>query len=731
MPVKKLHQIISVVFLLLFAAGATSPVIAETVRVPIKLDYPVLQQLMLSQLFNTPDKRVEILNDATGCSTIFLSDPELGEYQQKLEITAYVEARIATAVFGNCTHLFNWEGDARFLTEPVILPGARSVRLNILKTQLYNPQGELITGQMWDLASGPLQPLMSRYEIDLSPTINQLNALLPDILSQRSVEQINKITDSLRLDAIAVTADGIDVAVKFQIDRLPVTPEPAAVLSADELNQLEARWQMMDAMVTFAVKRYAKVTQQQELRDTLAEILLDARYRLRDALVMPVTQANDPVRDWFIDSWQRMGPVLRQISLENPGQEPMLLISLLTATDALETLDRLGPAIGLDISANGLRRMGRMLIDQPGVNPLHYDDAVDPELRGLFQLPAVPVANQPAGFKFDLWPIRSAWAKSTNDRLKLWVPKKNELPEYLPIIRDLLNDSASSTIEKTQLDASVKRIFENLVLTTAWQESCWRQYEVKNNKIVTLRSSSGDAGLMQMNERVWRGLYDTQKLRWDIAYNAQAGVEVLQQYLVKYAMKRGEQRHPGGLDNLARSAYSAYNGGPSKTSRYRNPKAPSAHKKIDAAFWKKYQAVKQGKELQVAECLGGDVSAIVNSSSNKPAAKKVHSEPDKRGAAGANSGSADQAWILAQNQHHYTLQLATFSSYKAARRFTADTRLTGTVAIAPLVKGNQTHYVVLNDSFANKAEADKRKQQSRKLKPWVRQFKDIHTSMKR
>ncbi len=716
---------------MLSASIITSPVDAETVRVPIKLDYPVLRQLMLSQLFNTPDKRVEILQDASGCSKIFLSDPRLREYQQKLEITAQVKASVATAVFGNCAHLFNWEGDARFLTEPVILPGARSVRLNILKIQLYNPQGELITGQIWDLASGPLQPLMGRYEIDLAPTIDQLNRLLPDILRQRTGAQINKITDSLRLDAISVAADGIDVAVKFQIDRLPITPGPAATLSAEEIQQLEASWQLMDAMVTFAVKRYATATHQQELRDTLVEILLDARYRLRDALVMPVTQANDPVRDWFIDSWQRMGPVLRQISLENPGQESMLLISLLTATDALETLDRLGPAIGLDISANGLRRMGRMLIDQPGVNPLHYDDTVDPELRRLFQLPAVPASNEPSGFKFDFWPIRSAWAKSTNDRLELWIPKKSELPEYLPIIRDLLNDSANSTIEKTQLDASVKRIFENLVLATAWQESCWRQYEVKNNKIVTLRSSSGDSGLMQMNERVWRGLYDTQKLRWDIAYNAQAGTEVLHRYLVKYALKRGEQKHPGGLDNLARSAYSAYNGGPSKTSRYRDPKAPSAHKKIDAAFWKKYQAVKQGKELQVAECLGGDASAIVASSNNKPAPKEVRNEPDKRASAVANSGSADQAWILGQNEDNYTLQLATFSSYEAARKFAADTHLKGTVAIAPLLQGKQTQYVVLNGSFANKAEADKRKQQNKKLKPWVRQFKDIHASIKR
>jgi len=128
---------------------------------------------------------------------------------------------------------------------------------------------------------------------------------------------------------------------------------------------------------------------------------------------------------------------------------------------------------------------------------------------------------------------------------------------------------------------------------------------------VTLRSGSGDTGLMQMNERVWRGLYNIQKLRWDTAYNVRAGVEVLHRYLVNYSLKRGEQKHKGGLDNLARSAYSAYNGGPDQTSRYRDPGTPSVHQKTDASFWEKYQAVKQGNELQVAECLGGDVSDIV------------------------------------------------------------------------------------------------------------------------
>ena len=612
-------KLISIVFLLLSASINASQVIAETVRVPIKLDYPVLRQLMQRQLFNTPDNSVEVLHDTTGCSTLFLSDPRLHENQQKLEITAHVRANIATAVFGNCTPLFNWEGDAKFLTEPVIQPGARSVRLNILSVQLYNPQGELITGQVWDLASGQLLSLMSHYEIDLSPTIDQLKKLLPDILDKRSAAQISKISDSLRLAEIKVAADGIEVAVNLEIDRLPATKKPEAILSAEEIQQLEANWQMMDAMVTFAVKRYAKATSQQDLRDALVDILLDARYRLRDALAKPVTRTNDPVRHWFIDSWKRLGPVLRQISLENPGQEPMLLVSLLTATDALKILDRLGPSIGLDISANGLRRMGRMLIDQPGINPLLYEETVDPELRQLFQLPDSPVSNQSSGFNFDFdfWPIRSAWAGSSNERLQLWVPRKSELPEYLPIIRDLLTDSANSTAETNKLDDSVKKLFQNLVLATAWQESCWRQYVIKNKKVVTLRSNTGDTGLMQMNERVWRGLYNTQKLRWDTAYNVRAGVEVLHRYLVKYSLKRGEQKHKGGLDNLARSAYSAYNGGPDQTSRYRNPRAPSVHQKTDALFWMKYQAVKQGKALQVAECLGGDVADIVVTPTNE------------------------------------------------------------------------------------------------------------------
>ena len=128
-----------------------------------------------------------------------------------------------------------------------------------------------------------------------------------------------------------------------------------------------------------------------------------------------------------------------------------------------------------------------------------------------------------------------------------------------------------------------------------------------DKRIAPLRSASGDIGLMQVNERVWRGFYDLQKLRWDINYNSRAGAEILLDYMVKYAVKRGEHSQPGGISNLARASYSAYNGGPGQVARYRSAKVAAAHKKIDKLFWDKYQQVDAGKAMNVAACLGEEL----------------------------------------------------------------------------------------------------------------------------
>ncbi len=63
---------------------------------------------------------------------------------------------------------------------------------------------------------------------------------------------------------------------------------------------------------------------------------------------------------------------MQEISLQLPEHDLLPFMSFITAADALKALDRLGPAAGLDISTDGLRRLARLLNDNPSIDPLKY-----------------------------------------------------------------------------------------------------------------------------------------------------------------------------------------------------------------------------------------------------------------------------------------------------------------------------------------------------------------------
>ena len=705
------------------------PASAKTVTVPIHVDYPLLQQLLITQLFNTPERSMEILHDPARCSRIALSNPSFSSQQSKLKIDTDVRAALGVELLGKCSKLVYWEGHASFLGQPVISASGTAVKIVVLDSKLISRDGEIITsGKIWAYVKDRLQLLLDPFTLDLSASINALDTLLPEILPQHSAQQLQAITTSLKLTDIRVADTGLDADVSFQIAQL-IRPAPSeAPLSEQELQRWQRNWQMMDALLTNTVKHYAAATDLQELRQALLNILLDARYGLQQALTEPVRRSDDPVRHWFIDSWERLVPVIRKISRAEPGNEPLLFISLITAGNALHALDQLGPAFGLDISANGLRRMARLLQLPPGIDPLYYDEAVDPQLRRLMQLPALPLRHdEPTGLKINFWLITAVRAETSSERLERWAPGKNNLHTYLPLVHALLIRTANGTAKQTMLSADVQQLYRKLVLATAWQESCWRQYVIAHRKIVPLRSSSGDVGLMQLNEHVWRGFYDIHKLRWEIAYNAHAGAEVLLNYLHNYALKRGEHKKPGGLDNLARAAYSAYNGGPGQVSRYRNPRTASPQKKIDAAFWHKFKAVKHGQEMQVAQCLGASEKVL---SALQPEPKIQHrSGSDKSGGAGTERTSkallkkAGKGWVQAQNPRHYTLQLAVFSSVRSAEKFIASARrLQGVIAIYTFRKKRRSYYSVLYNSYSKRSDAERAGRTLQRYNPWVRQF---------
>jgi Transglycosylase SLT domain len=178
--------------------------------------------------------------------------------------------------------------------------------------------------------------------------------------------------------------------------------------------------------------------------------------------------------------------------------------------------------------------------------------------------------------------------------------RREELQSYLLEVRNLLATLGDRVGVKSELAEEHKVLYRQIVFTAAWQESCWRQFIKKGKTVIPLASTSGDLGLMQVNRNTWRNVYDLKRLGGDIEYNGNAGGEILAYYLGRHAIKKNEAKQQGG--NLARTTYAAYNGGPSHLARYRAAKQNPELKKVDEAFWDKFQAVSSGRELEVQRC---------------------------------------------------------------------------------------------------------------------------------
>ena len=591
--------------LLMLGALFAVPSHGAEVAVPLTIAPDYLDGAVALALHMDAQRRATLTENA--CNRIEISAPKVRTDAGSLEVELTLAVTTALEAMGECRGPEPWHGQMLVELRPHTDSSGLVVTFTPVDAHLLRSDGTegLLSQPVRLLAEKLILPQLGQVRVDVAEPLRAIDDLLAELLHTDAQTHATLVKRS-HIQALKMLPDGLRATLSFAVAPHPRSAGPEPVLSPEELAEWSRLEDELDGFLTTIIAMLAEAADSRDLRFELLGVLLDARYAIAQALTEN-HPGGDPVRKLFADTWDRLRPQLATLAHANlPALGGNLhLAGFIAGGDALRALDGLGPEYGVEITRDGLRRLARLLLaeDAPAsFTPLPLE--VDQRLRRLFALDDPQTARADPVFPHLVqWLVPAARAAESAPQLTTKVPDPDQLQPYLAQVAAILDAKANGRLgSDTHMPQRLVKAFVPLVRATAWKESCWRQFVGSPAKPEVLKSPVGAVGMMQVNGRVWRGLYDLKRLSEEADYNIAVGAEILDHYLVDYALRRGENRRPGGDDNLIRATYAAYNGGPGQLSRYRRTDTPQWQRAIDDAFWDHYQQMRTKGWPDVSSC---------------------------------------------------------------------------------------------------------------------------------
>jgi hypothetical protein len=615
--------IVSVLLLLLLASAGQ----AEQVVLPLTLDYKLLTSLITREACPGKNASAAIVGRPGDCTYLGISEPNFSAAGKFVRLEMRLAIRVGTELGRECMVPVEWQGYLTLLQQPVFDGRTFSLSFRTVDSSLstLSRQPAAITDFLWEFAKPLVYQHLQRVQFDLAPPVQEVRDFLAPLFHEQARQATLAMLDSLRGGNLVVDGDGVRVELQAEVEEVyvPKEGEEVEALSPAERQQLISLWETWDVLLVRLITLLAAHALSPEDQQLLTDVLLDTRYVFVEAL-----EDNDLTKDFvrmqFVRAWRQLAPVFRRQIYAQSSENSLGYLAFFTAADALLAFDRMGPTLGIEISQQGLLRLAAMLTGKEIQLP--YDLKVDEVLRKLLQLPPLEISpmsgdemleidlpskannGEPLTRLSDFFftPAYGAEPPPYAEILDWRVPEEDILG-YAERVRAVLADASATVLTRQQHPEQLRTMYQTMIVAMAWQESCFRQFIEKNQKLTFLLSyNQTSVGVMQINERVWRGMYDRNRLRWDIRYNALAGCEIADLYLRRYALQGKAKAPRADTGFWAGLVYAMYNGGPGQHDKYLARHKNGKSFPSDKLFVEKLQLVEARDWEQVKECLGGD-----------------------------------------------------------------------------------------------------------------------------
>ena len=378
---------------------APGTVRGETISFPLKLDYPFLETLLIQATFTDPGQTLVVTDPDNDCQRISLSNPSLRSENNLLRIEAAVHMKGGTRMGESCLLPVEWDGYLVAHMKPRISPGNWRLSFDTVDSVLLdkNHRPDSLMGHLWNFFKGPVMASMGQIHIAVNEPIEQLTPFLLSCVPEADHPHVKAMLESFRPGVVAAEPEGLTIKILADIETLPATGEPPAPapLSPGEIDAFIEIWETWDSFLVQTLLSLQGMPLTDEERETLLTVLLDTRYRFVAELAADAPSSpRDFVRELFVDAWKKLSPILKDRLSRQPSSNSWGYLAFFAASDVLAALDKLGPAVNIEISRNGLIRLARMLSENKALI-LQYNMLIDPGLRKLLGMEPPPEFTSP------------------------------------------------------------------------------------------------------------------------------------------------------------------------------------------------------------------------------------------------------------------------------------------------------------------------------------------------
>lgn len=336
---------------------------AESFNLPLYADYSLIKNALVSQLFTGPGTSANIWKDRQGCSFLQLSNPQLDGQNGQVHLINNVHVRFGTGMNGQCMPLLEWSGMLETWQQPTINPQQTVLSLPVTQARAYDQSGvPLNIDQLQDILRRYAEPQLASLKVDLNKSRGDIERKLAEYLPKENEAELHQVISTLKFTGAAAKEEGVSVQLGFDAPIKPLSSAPAGPLSAAEQQQWQEAWQAWDEFFSKAIQQASFDANSEQMRDSLTEILLEARSAFQSATKGQQPGGKDPVRVFFTDTWERLAPELQNLAKQLPEIQGLRYMTFIAATDVIYQLESMGRPFGLEISSEGLRKLARILI---------------------------------------------------------------------------------------------------------------------------------------------------------------------------------------------------------------------------------------------------------------------------------------------------------------------------------------------------------------------------------